>query len=236
MNGRRGGERVLLLFDIDGTLLSAGKVSRLALEQALHLVYGTSGPIDQYEYSGKTDPQIVRELMRGAELSDAEIDRGLVEALSVYRKKLAELIEPEHVRSKPGVAALLDALEREAHVTLALLTGNLEPCARVKLEPLRLNRYFPFGAYGSDHADRYQLPEVAVRRAHEALGHRFVGKRVVIIGDSIHDVRCGASIGVRAVGVATGPTTRETLAAEKPDALLDDFSDTAAAVEAILGE
>ena len=116
-----------------------------------------------------------------------------------------------------------------------VLTGNLEPCARVKLGPLELNHRFGFGAYGSDHEDRYQLPGVAVKRALDHSGRQFAGKSVVIVGDSIHDVRCGRSLGVRAVAVATGRTTREVLAAEAPDALLDDFSDIEASLEAILG-
>lgn len=228
-------DRRLVLFDIDGTLLSAGKVSRQALVEALEPMFGTAGPVYGYEYAGKTDPQIVRELLRAAGVDEGTIARRLPEALAAYHARLEALLGAEHVVAKPGVPELLDALESHGVAVLALLTGNLEPCARIKLGPLGFNRYFPFGAYGSDDADRYRLPEVAVRRAEALLGHRFEGKRVVVVGDSIHDVRCGQSIGVRAVAVATGPTKREVLEAEAPDALLDDFSDTRRSVEAILG-
>ena len=115
------------------------------------------------------------------------------------------------MRAKPGVVDLVQALARDPRVTLALLTGNLEPGARLKVEPLGLNHHFPFGAFGSDHEDRYRLPPVAVERARAHTGHAFSGKRVVIVGDSIHDVRCGRSLGVRAVAVATGVTSAETL-------------------------
>ena len=225
----------LVLFDIDGTLLSAGGVSARALEAALVETFGTAGPAAGYDYSGKTDPQIVRELMRGAGLDDAAIEERRPLALERYSRRLAEWIRPEHVRPKPGVIDLLESLARQPDVRLGLLTGNLEPCARLKLEPLAANRFFGFGAYGSDHEDRYRLPAVALARAREATGIAFEGEDTVIVGDSVHDVLCGRGLGVRAVAVSTGRTSPRTLAGAAPDALLPDFSDTAAGLRAILG-
>jgi phosphoglycolate phosphatase len=225
----------LVLFDIDGTLLSAGGVSSRAMVDALVHGFGTAGAAHEYDYSGKTDPQIVRDLMRGAGISDARIDAGMSDVLADYRSRLDARLQPEHVRAKPGVEAIVEALAADVHVTLALLTGNIEPCARAKLAPLGLNRHFGFGAYGSDHEDRYRLPSVAVTRAMEHTGTSFSGEEVVIIGDSVHDVLCGRSLGVRAVAVATGRTTRERLAVEEPHALLDDLSDLDHALGQILG-
>lgn len=225
----------LVLFDIDGTLLSAGRVFKLALTEALHKTFGSTGPWGTYDFSGKTDPQIVRDLMRGAGLPERTIDGRLAEALGRYRDRLLELIRPEDVTPKPGALALVESLVVEPCVTLGLLTGNLEACARAKLEPLGLNRHFPFGAYGSDHEDRHRLPVIAVERANGATGRHFTGAAIVVVGDSIHDVRCGRDLGVRAVAVASGRTTRDQLAAESPDALLDDLTDTKAALRAILG-
>ncbi len=224
----------LVLFDIDGTLLSAGGISARCLGEALLEVFGTKGPIEGYDYSGKTDPQIVRELMRGAGRSDAEVERKRPQALARYAERLRLALRPEHVRSKPGVIALLAALARDARVSLGLLTGNLEACARVKLAPLAVNGRFRFGAYGSDHEDRYLLPPVAVARAREATGLSFVGGEIVVVGDSIHDVLCGRSLGVRAVAVATGRTDLASLRAHAPSAALEDLSDTAQALAAIL--
>lgn len=225
----------LVLFDIDGTLLSAGGVSVRALEAALVETYGTAGAADRYDYSGKTDPQIVRELMRGAGLDDATIEERRGRALERYRSRLGEWIRPEDVRPKPGILALLHSLAREPEVSLGLLTGNLEPCARLKLEPIGANPFFAFGAYGSDDEDRYRLPPVALARALEATGIRFEGKDAVIVGDSVHDVLCGRAVGVRSVAVATGKTPPAVLAEAAPDALVPDFRDTAAGVRAILG-
>ena len=228
--------RRLVLFDIDGTLLWAGGVSSQAMRDALVTAFGTAGPADEYDYSGKTDPQIVRDLMRAPGFSDAEIDGRMTAVLADYRARFDRGLRPEHVRAKPGVTAVVEALAADARVTLALLTGNIEPCARAKLAPLGLNPRFPFGAYGSDHEDRYRLPALAVTRALAHTGTSFSGKTVVIVGDSVHDVLCGRALGVRAVAVATGRTPRERLALESPDALLDDLSDTSRALEVILGE
>jgi phosphoglycolate phosphatase len=224
----------LVLFDIDGTLLSAGGISARCLGEALLEVFGTTGPIDGYDYSGKTDPQIVRELMRGAGKADAEIERTRPRALACYSDRLRDSLRPEHVQPKLGVAELLLALAADARVRLGLLTGNLEACARVKLEPLAANGYFPFGAYGSDDEDRYLLPAVAVARAHEATGLAYAGAEIVIVGDSMHDVLCGRSLGARAVAVATGRTHIDSLRAHGPAAALEDLSDTGRALAAIL--
>lgn len=229
----------LVLFDIDGTLLSAGRAARESVLKALGRAYEWSARPEhddraRYDFSGKTDPQIVRELVAGSvgpELCEASLER----ALAIYLEELRARLTPESVVPKPGIAELLRRLDSEPGVTLGLLTGNLEEGARLKLEPPGFNRYFPFGAFGSDCADRYQLPAVAVERARAHCGRDFAGKAIVIVGDSVHDVACGRSLGVRAVAVATGPTPSERLAAAEPDVLLRDFADVEAGLEAILG-
>lgn len=231
----------LVLFDIDGTLISAGRIARDAILKSLETAYPwKAGDHHQdrsrFDFSGKTDPQIVRDLVE-AEIGKEPFESGLPRALDLYLAELARQLAPapDQVVPKPGIPQLLARLAEEPKVTLALLTGNLERGARLKLEPPDFNRYFPFGAFGSDSADRYQLPRVAVQRAREHTGRHFAGKSVVIVGDSVHDVACGRSLGVRAVGVATGITSTERLAAERPDALMTDFADTERALEAILG-
>jgi phosphoglycolate phosphatase-like HAD superfamily hydrolase len=233
-NGHR-----LVLFDIDGTLLSAGAVARDSILIALERAYDWRAEAPhrdrrRYDFSGKTDPQIVRELVSPAVGAD-RCEEGLPRALELYLAELERRLLPGTVALKPGIPELLRSLSEKKDVTLGLLTGNLERGARLKLEPPGLNRYFAFGAYGSDSADRYQLPALAVRRAREACGRSFAGKAVVIVGDSVHDVACGRSLGVRAVAVATGPTASEALAAEGPDELLSDFSDLEKSLVAILG-
>jgi phosphoglycolate phosphatase-like HAD superfamily hydrolase len=225
----------LVLFDIDGTLLSAGRAARQSVLTALAEVYGwESGNGQTHDFSGKTDPQIVRELVEedvGRERCEALLEK----ALARYLEEFARLLTPEAVVTKPGVTKLVARLAAEPRVTLGLLTGNLERGARMKLEPPGLNPYFPFGAFGSDSADRYCLPAIALGRARLRSGRTHSGKSIVIVGDSVHDVLCGRPLGVRAVAVATGPTPAARLAESRPDALLESFADVDAAVEAILG-
>jgi phosphoglycolate phosphatase-like HAD superfamily hydrolase len=226
----------LVLFDIDGTLLSAREAFRTALSEALSTTFGTTGPMAGFDFSGRTDPAIVRGLMLAAGIEAAVIDARLDRALAGYQANLVPLLGPHAVQAKPGIPGLIQRLAADATVTLGLQTGNLERCARAKLAPLDLNRYFPLGAFGSDHENRHELPAIAVQRAYRATGRRFAGKSIVVVGDSIHDVRCGQSLGVRAVAVASGTTSRDSLSAEGPDVLLDDFADVEAALAAILGD
>lgn len=233
MNTAHNGGR-LVLFDIDGTILSAGRAARESVLAALEMAYGWSGSAERHDFSGKTDPQIIRELITET-VGDDRCESELRNALEIYLAELTRRLTPEAVVPKPGIPELLERLSLDPRVTLALLTGNLERGARIKLEPPGFNRYFPFGAFGSDSADRYELPAVAIERARERTGKTFSGKSVVIVGDSVHDVACGRSLGVRSIAVATGPTSAERLRGENPDVLFDDFGDVDRATEAILG-
>jgi len=226
---------LLVLFDIDGTLLSAGRAARESVVAALAGVYGwKSGNGHTHDFSGKTDPQIIRELVE-ADVGRERCEELLGEALEMYLEEFSGRLAPEAVVPKPGAAQLLARLASAPRVTLGLLTGNLERGARMKLEPPGFNPYFSFGAFGSDSADRYSLPAIALDRAKQRSGLSFSGKSIVIVGDSVHDVLCGRSFGVRAVAVATGPTLAARLAAYEPYALLESFADVDAAAEAILG-
>jgi phosphoglycolate phosphatase len=226
----------LVLFDIDGTILAGGGAGKRAVTRALVDVFGTAGPTD-HRFDGKTDPQIVRELMRLEGHEDPHIDERMPRLLECYLEYLHdELQRPPHARLLPGVRELLDALEARADVLLGLLTGNLAAGARAKLAAVGLDPdRFRVGAYGSDHETRGELPAVAQRRARNDLGFDIPGRDVVVIGDTPNDVQCGRSIGARAIGVATGNYTVEQLLAHDPAAVFADLRDTAAVVDAIVG-
>jgi phosphoglycolate phosphatase len=226
----------LLLFDIDGTLLSTAGAARRAFNRALIEVYGTVGPLVDHPFNGKTDPQIARELMRAAELPDAKIDAGLPELWEHYLSGLATEMQATEYRTHvyPGVRELLEALSRRNDVVLALLTGNIPRGAQLKLGSADLGGYFAFGAFGSDCEERTGLPQVAVDRGREKTGKTFLGKDVVVIGDTPSDVRCGEALGVFTVAVATGGHSREELAAAGADVVFDDLSDTAAVLRVLV--
>jgi len=206
----------LVLFDIDGTLISDGGVSRQAFTAAMLEIFDYQGDVRRYDFSGRTDPQIAHMVLRDAGWSEEDVDRRMPRLWERYIAVLAKH-ERSRVRALPGVRALLDALRRERGVTLALLTGNIEPGARLKLAGPGLNGYFPFGAFGSDSPHRDELPPIAMRRAEEVCNHKFSGRDVVIIGDSIYDIRCGIPHSATTIAIASGKTPAEKLRAEKPD-------------------
>jgi phosphoglycolate phosphatase len=227
----------LVLFDIDGTLLLSDGAGRRAIMRALDDVFGATGPSDHH-FDGKTDPQIVRELMRLAGLDDKRIDAGMKAVFNRYVECLhQELRSPGHrPYALPGVPALLDALEDEPDVTLGLLTGNLRQGAEAKLEAVGLDTdRFRVGAYGSDHELRPELPAVALARAKAELGLEFAGAHVVVIGDTPADLTCGNRVGARAIGVATGRFSVADLSEHDPLAVFEDLTDTHSVVQAIVG-
>ena len=226
----------LVLFDIDGTILWTDGAGRRAIHAALREVFGGIGPSD-YWFDGKTDRQIVRDLMRHEGHGDAHIDARMEELLRRYVGHLErELRAPEQPpRLLPGVPELLDALEARDDVVLGLLTGNLVEGARAKLDAVGVDfDRFVVGAFGSDHELRPELPEIARRRAVAHLGREVPGHDVRVVGDTPADLACGRAIGARAVGVATGRYPVEELARHEPAAVFATLEDTARVVEALV--
>jgi phosphoglycolate phosphatase-like HAD superfamily hydrolase len=225
----------LLLFDVDGTLLSPGPAARSAFASALEEVFGTHGAMDAYAFEGKLDPLIVAELMRGAGVAEVVIAERLPRALALYADRLEAALAVQRPRLKPCVPELLDRVAAAPATVLALLTGNVERGARIKLSAAGLWHRFRFGVFGDEAPHREELGPLALRRAQERTGISFDGPSSVVIGDSRQDVACGRAIGARVVAVATGKTPAKELAAAGADVVLPDFSDLDAATEAILG-
>jgi phosphoglycolate phosphatase-like HAD superfamily hydrolase len=228
----------LVLFDIDGTLLWSDGAGRRAITRALAEVFGETGP-PEHRFDGKTDPQIVREMMRMAGRADADIDERMPPLFARYVACLEEeLREPSHhAKPLPGVVDLLDALSERTDVALGLLTGNLVEGARVKLRAVGIDpEIFRVGAFGSDHEHRPELPAIAQRRAREILGIDVPGRHVIVIGDTPADIQCGRSIGARAIGVATGRYGMDDLGAHGAVSVFADLTDTWAVIEAILAD
>jgi phosphoglycolate phosphatase-like HAD superfamily hydrolase len=225
----------LVLFDIDGTLLWSDGAGRRAMEAALLAVFGSPGT-STYRYDGKTDLQIVRELMRGEGHDDARIDARMPSVLEEYLIRLeSELSSPTTtVRLMPGVSELLEALAARGDCVTGLLTGNLATGAARKLAAVGIDAgRFAICAFGSDHEERDALPGIAQRRARELLGLEVPGDALVIIGDTPSDITCGRHLGARAIAVATGRYNVQELRRHGPSAVFENLSDTTAVLRAI---
>jgi phosphoglycolate phosphatase-like HAD superfamily hydrolase len=217
----------LVLFDIDGTLLSTDGAAGRAFEAAMIDVYGTAGPISYVSFAGKTDPQIAYELLSRAGLDDDRIEARLSHLWDGYLRRFDAELATSPVRVYPGVPELLDLVEGRTEATMGLLTGNIEEGARRKLEAAGIGfDRFAVSAFGSDHEDRNELPALARARAEAITGYRFEGKEMVVVGDTPADITCGEVGGARTVAVSTGVYSHDELAACNPDFLFETLEDT----------
>jgi phosphoglycolate phosphatase-like HAD superfamily hydrolase len=216
----------LLLFDLDGTLVSTGGAGLRALDRAFLSLQRVVRASDGINFAGRTDPSIIRDIFRAKlnrEPRDAEMRDIFTHYLSALKTEL-EVSDGYQVHT--GVEPLLEALAiRAADAFLALGTGNLEEGARLKLEPASLNKYFSVGGFGSDAEDRPEVLRHGVRRAAEKAGRPFEGRDVVVIGDTIHDVSAGKALGAVTVAVATGHASEGELRASGADVVLPSLRD-----------
>ena len=215
---------MLLLFDIDGTLLlRASDPHRRALLDALTRVYGLDDPGSQaVAAAGRTDTQIARDLAIACGLPEGRFDARLEEFQAACTRSFLRCC-PASLASHvaPGVLEVLDALSRERTVRLSLLTGNYEPIARLKLERAGIAHYFPAnqGAFGSDAEQRELLGPIARERA-GAPGPPYSRALTTVIGDTPLDIACARADGLRVIAIATGPYSAAELTAA--DAVLPD--------------
>jgi phosphoglycolate phosphatase-like HAD superfamily hydrolase len=220
----------LVLFDIDGTLVLTGRAGVRALEQAFGEVFGVEGALEGVALAGRTDRAILEDALRRCDPAGS-IDCAPLDRLrSSYLAHLATTIAEDRPdkRVLPGVRPLLEALDRRPSVEMALLTGNLEEGARIKLEHFDLWRYFGWGVFGGETTDRNALMAEALRTARRR-GVGLAGvETIFVVGDTPHDVACAKSVGARAIGVATGPYDANALRTSGADAVFDDLADTAA--------
>jgi phosphoglycolate phosphatase len=220
----------LVLFDIDGTLLVCGPQVRPLFASALVEVFGTAGEVDAFDFTGRTDPGIVLDLITGAGLPEALVRERLPRMRALYTERLDRELDRRGMVLLPGVVEILERLAGRKDVVTALLTGNWEPGAKAKLSRFGLDRYFAFGAFGCDGVDRSELPPVALDRAERATGRRFRPEDVLIVGDSVHDVTCAHAHGIPCLAVGTGRTPEDALHAAGADWVIGDLREAARAV------
>ncbi|HEY9711835.1 MAG TPA: HAD family hydrolase, partial [Chroococcales cyanobacterium] len=182
----------LVLFDIDETMISSNGAGRRAIGRLLRERHPiTEEHMAPVAMSGKTDPQIIREVLSAIGVPEKEIQETVDATAERYIEILREEIENAgYYIVHEGVTDLIAAVVKHADLYLGLLTGNVEKGARLKLEQFGLNTHFPMGAYGSDSGNRLDLPAIACQRALEQYGIKFQPHDVVIIGDAVNDILC----------------------------------------------
>jgi phosphoglycolate phosphatase-like HAD superfamily hydrolase len=217
-----------VLFDIDGTLVLTGRAGLRAMGAAFQVLFGVPDAFEGVSMGGRTDSWLVSDALARWGLPDTPDNHARFRA--AYLPRLAEEIRLPGTGAKgvmPGVRELLDRAASEPHLHLALLTGNYREAAEIKLRYFDLWHYFAFGAYSDDSADRNHLVPIARERAMAHGIPEAARARVVVIGDTPHDVACAAAGGARSIGVATGGHSCVELAKAGADIALEDLSDTA---------
>ncbi len=212
----------LILFDIDGTLIDSGGAGTRSLNLAFKKVFSIENAFHDISMAGKTDTQIMKE---GLMKHNISTDGNLGTVIDNYLKHLRKEINNDRKRVKPGIYEILEKLNLMRDAALGLLTGNIEPGARIKLEPFNLNRYFPAGAFGSDNEDRNRLLPIAVKRFEKLCQRKIDIDKCIVIGDTPRDVHCAKIYGAMCIGVATGPYPTDELIEADADYVLKDLSD-----------
>jgi phosphoglycolate phosphatase len=217
------GQIKAVLWDIDGTLLTTGGAGAIAWQRAFEELYGVEANIDEHTRAGMTDPEITEIIF------DEVVGRkGTAEEHAAVVAKYLDYM-PEAVAEstgyevKPGIAETLARLASEG-VAQGVVTGNVEPAARIKLARGDLDKYFSFGGYGSDERDRVKLTERAIERGGEIVGARLDLAATISVGDTPRDVSAGHGAGIRVVGVATGSYKVKELEEAEADWALEDVT------------
>jgi phosphoglycolate phosphatase len=221
------------LFDIDGTLITAGGSGRGAVIRSFERTLGLEELSLSFSFAGMTDRLIIRcgleEL--GLPVTEASIDAILANYLEFLKE---EVLQAERYLIHPGMQEALDMLRGKQGVALGLGTGNVEAGARLKLERVALNGYFDFGGFGCDAEDRNELILAGAKRGAKLLGRELSDCRVLVIGDTPRDIEAARAMGGECIAVATGGASYESLAACEPDWLFQDLTQDGA-IDALLG-
>jgi len=215
----------LILFDLDGTLVNTGGAGLRAFDRALAEEFGPGMNLNVVKPAGMTDPAIFYEiyLHNRGRMPDADESKRLFQSYLRFLRE--EIATSAGFRVLAGVEPLLERLDAIEELHLGLGTGNLETGAKIKLERANLNRFFPFGGFGSDSDDRDTVLSTAVERGRRRLPGGWEIETVFVVGDTPRDVASGKAIGARTLAVASGPYSRDELLTSGPDLATDDLLD-----------
>ncbi len=223
----------VLLFDIDGTLITTGGVGRKAIEIAFERRYGRNDACS-FPFDGMTDKLIARLGLQaiGVPATPGEVDALLADYVEVLREVVAAA-DSKSYRLHAGMESAIHACRKLGHA-VGLGTGNLREGARVKLERVDVYQYFAFGGFGCDAEEREIVIRRGAERGAQTFGRALEECRVVVIGDTPKDVAAAQAIGAESIGVATGSYAVDALLASGATHAFADLS-AAGALEAVTG-
>ncbi|MEY4189891.1 MAG: hypothetical protein RIR17_627 [Planctomycetota bacterium] len=222
----------VVLFDIDGTLLSSAGAGKAALEKSMASRFGVEEIVDGLTLSGRTDLAILHDLFRMHEIPFSET--GFKTMLEGYLEHLPECLKSVQGKVLPGIDLILEKLAQDSEFQVGLLTGNLRKGAKIKLGHFGINEYFSFGGFGDFHLDRDDVAREALKEVQERFGSNIKKSNIWVIGDTPLDIRCARAIGVKVMAVATGWHGMEELRGHSPDALVENLSDADGFIKTIM--
>jgi phosphoglycolate phosphatase-like HAD superfamily hydrolase len=227
-----------VLFDIDGTLLRCGGQAGVAFLHALVEVFGPEGRLagelrGGYSFAGRTDPRIALDLMARAGVGEQVVRAHLHEVRDRYLARLGSRLDPRRVEILPGVRDLLERLRRRSDLAIGLLTGNWQGGAHLKLAALALEEHFAFGAFGDDGIERHELPPFALSRARAFDLGDLEARQMLVVGDTLEDVRCAQHHDIPVLAVATGRCGIEELRSGGADWVVPTLEDALAVCGAL---
>jgi phosphoglycolate phosphatase-like HAD superfamily hydrolase len=218
--------RRLILFDIDGTLLLTGGAGKAAFNRAFAQIYQIENAWGDIHPDGRTDPSLITELFE-KNLRRRPSPQEAARLREAYAQGMEQTLEQApNFRLMPGVESLIPRLAGREGISLGLATGNFEETAYLKLKRAGLKDFFPFGGFGSDFSDRLQLTRAALQRGYMKAGSFISLEDCFLVGDTVHDIRCGKILGLNTIAVATGATSKGELANYRPDFLLDSLENS----------
>ncbi|MBF5041189.1 HAD family hydrolase [Aggregicoccus sp. 17bor-14] len=215
----------VLLFDIDGTLVTTGGAGRRAMELAFERLHGRRDACDSFKMSGMTDRAIVRKGLEviGVQPTEPAIDALIAAYIAGLHEEIPKVQDRDYVLH-PGMREAVEAASARSGFAVGLGTGNVRPGAKVKLERVQLYEPFRFGGFGCDAEDRTELIRHGARAGAALLGAPLEACRVVVIGDTPKDVAAAKGIGATTIGVGTGSYSAQELQAAGAEFAFDDFT------------
>lgn len=214
---------ILMVWDIDGTLINGRGCGRYAMEKSFSTLFGIKNGFGNIKMAGRLDAMILRDAFKNNNIVDTDISL----FFDTYCDMLEELLmTEEYIEILPGVKNILKRSSKQDNFFNALGTGNIEKGARIKLKTHDLNKYFQIGGFGDEALERWEIIHKAIENAQMIKNIKYDKENIYVIGDTALDIECAKILEVKSIAVATGAHSVEELIKHRPDYLFENLEDT----------